>query len=68
MAKVSHETQSRKLFEVNQLEAKKYILPAIGNLDLVEIKLPVVLNLCRKIEMARCVRAVISQVFGFSMA
>ena len=56
------------------LRLKKYILPAIGHLDLDSIKSPVVLNLCRKIEdkefieTAHRVRAVIGQVFRFAIA
>ena len=52
----------------------KYILPTIGNLKLSEIKTPVVLSLCRKIEnkefseTPRKVRGFIGQVFRFAIA
>ena len=53
---------------------RKYILPAIGNMKLSEIKAPVILNLCRKIEgkefleTAHRVRALVGQVFRFAVA
>ena len=53
---------------------KNYILPAIGEMKLSDIKSPVVLNLCRKIEnkefieTAHRVRALIGQIFRFSIA
>ena len=56
------------------LRLGKYILPSIGNLKLSEIKSPTVLALCRKIEdkefyeTARRVRALVGQVFRFSIA
>ena len=56
------------------LRLKKYILPAIGNLKLTDIKAPVILNLCRKIEnkefieTSHRVRALIGQVFRFAIA
>ncbi|MBR1486432.1 MAG: tyrosine-type recombinase/integrase [Synergistaceae bacterium] len=56
------------------LRLKKYILPSIGNLKLSDIKAPVILNLCRKIEnkelieTSHRVRALIGQVFRFSIA
>ena len=56
------------------LRLKKYILPAIGNFKLNEIKAPVILNLCRKIEdkefveTSHRVRALIGQIFRFAIA
>ena len=56
------------------LRLGKYILPSIGNLKLSEIKSPTILALCRKIEdkefyeTARRVRALVGQVFRFSIA
>ena len=60
--------------EVTQQKFSKYILPAIGNLKLSDIKSPVILKLCRQIEMkefletSHRVRALIGQVFRFAIA
>ena len=60
--------------EVTQQKFNKYILPAIGNLKLSDIKSPVILKLCRQIEnkefieTSHRVRAVIGQVFRFAIA
>ena len=51
-----------------------YILPAIGNLKLSDIKTPVILSLCRKIEnkefseTPRKVRGFVGQIFRFAIA
>ena len=56
------------------LRLKKYILPAIGNLKLSEIKSPVILKLCRQIESkeffetSHRVRSLIGQIFRFAIA
>ena len=60
--------------EVTQQKFNKYILPAIGNLKLSDVKAPVILKLCRQIEnkefieTSHRVRAVIGQVFRFAIA
>ena len=52
----------------------KYILPEIGTMPLKDIKTPVILQVCRKIEAtgheetARRVRTVIGQIFRFAIA
>ncbi len=56
------------------LRLNKYILPYIGDLKLTDIRSPVILKLCRQIEMkefletSHRVRAVIGQVFRFAIA
>ena len=56
------------------LRLNKYILPYIGNLKLRDIKAPVILKLCRQIEIkgfydtAHSVRGLIGQIFRFSIA
>ena len=56
------------------LRLNKYILPFIGSLKLTDIKSPVILKLCRQIEnkefieTSHRVRALIGQVFRFSIA
>jgi len=60
--------------EVTQQKFSKYILPAIGNLKLTDIKSPVILKLCRQIEnneffeVSHRVRGLIGQVFRFAIA
>ena len=57
-----------------KLRLKKYILPSIGNLKLSEIKSPVILSLCRRIEdkgyieASHKVREIVGQVFRFAIA
>ena len=61
------------IYKVTQQKFSKYILPAIGNLKLSDIKSPVILKLCRPIEIkefietSQRVRAVIEQVFSFRL-
>ena len=72
--KIRMKNKSPNYLESIHLRLRKYILPAIGGLKLSEIKSPVVLNLCRKIEnkgfieASHKVREIIGQVFRFSIA
>ena len=72
--KVRMKDKAESYREAINLRLKKYILPAIGNLKLYDIKTPVILKLCRKIEdknlieAAHKVREIIGQVFRFAIA
>ena len=49
--KVRMKGKAKTYLEAIRQHLNKYILPAIGNLKLTEIKSPVILKLCRQIEM-----------------
>jgi len=72
--KVRMRDKAESYIESIKQRLRKYILPAIGNLKLTDIKSPVILKLCRKIEnqnfieAAHKVREIIGQVFRFSIA
>ena len=72
--KIRMKDKAASYIEVTQQKFNKYILPAIGNLKLSNIKSPVILKLCRQIEnkefieTSHRVRAVIGQVFRFAIA
>ena len=72
--KIRMKDKAESYIEVTQQKFNKYILPAIGNLKLSEIKSPVILKLCRQIEnneffeVSHRVRGLIGQVFRFAIA
>ena len=72
--KVRMKGKSENYLTSIKLRLKKYILPSIGNLKLSEIKSPVILSLCRRIEdkgyieASHKVREIVGQVFRFAIA
>ena len=48
--KIRMKDKAASYIEVTQQKFNKYILPAIGNLKLSDVKAPVILKLCRQIE------------------
>ncbi|MBR1487010.1 MAG: integrase arm-type DNA-binding domain-containing protein, partial [Synergistaceae bacterium] len=72
--KIRMKNKSPNYLKSIHLRLEKYILPAIGEMKLSDIKAPIVLNLCRKIEnkefieTAHRIRGLIGQIFRFSIA